>query len=132
MGDLTKNISRSELLCKCGKCNVRILDDEPIIQIVQETCDHFAKNYNVDRVVLYIGRGASCYVHNRSDEVGSNDNSQHPRGCAIDFKIFLPDKTQIKPKEVYDYLNKKYPSSLGLGLYESFTHADTRPKKARG
>jgi hypothetical protein len=131
MGDLTKNISRHELLCKCGNCDVRILDEEPIIQIVQETCDHFAKVHNVDKVSLYIGRGASCYVHNRSEDVGSNDNSQHPRACAIDFKIFLPNKTQIDPKIVYSYLDDKYPDSLGLGLYVTFNHADTRPNKAR-
>lgn len=131
MGNLTKNISRHEITCRCGKCDVRILDDEPIIQIVQETCDHFAKVYGVKRVVLKIGRGASCYVYNRSKAVGSNDNSQHPRCCAIDFSISLPDGKLINPKRVYDYLNYKYPDSMGLGSYRNFTHADTRPNKAR-
>ncbi len=135
MGDLTKNISRHELLCKCGNCDVRILDEEPIIQIVQDACDHFANLHNVDRVYLDIGRGASCYQYNRIPVVqggpGSNDNSQHPRACAIDFKIFIPNKFPVDPQHVYNYLNDKYPDSLGLGSYVTFTHADTRPIKAR-
>lgn len=130
MGDLTKNISAHELLCKCGNCNVTILPQEPIIQILQETCDHCAKEYGVDKVTLIINRGASCYVYNRSDKIGSNDNSQHPRACAIDFKIFI-GKVQVPPNLIYEYLNKKYPDSLGLGVYTTFNHADTRPNKAR-
>lgn len=135
MGDLTKNISRHELLCKCGNCNVTILDDEPVIQIVQDACDHFAKINNVHKVYLYIGRGASCFVWNRTPVKdggpGSNDNSQHPRACAIDFKIFLLNKKQISTKDIRNYLNDKYPNALGLGLYFSFNHVDTRPNKAR-
>ncbi len=42
MGDLTKNISRHELLCKCGKCNVRVQDHEPVIQVIQGVCDFYA------------------------------------------------------------------------------------------
>lgn len=135
MGDLTKNISRHELTCNCGKCNVRILDDEPIIQIVQDVCDHFAKVYDVKRVLLNISRGASCYEYNRlpidQGGVGSTDNSQHPRACAIDFSISLPGGKRINARRVYDYLNYKYPDSMGLGSYRKFTHADTRPNKAR-
>ena len=135
MGDLTKNISRHELLCKCGNCDVRILDEEPIIQIVQDCCDFFANAHNVEKVILYVGRGASCFVWNRTPVKhggpGSNDNSQHPRCCAIDFKIFLPDGKPVDPKLVYKYLDNKHPNSLGLGSYVTFTHADTRPNKAR-
>lgn len=50
MGDLTNNISRHELLCKCGNCKVTILDDAPIIQIAQETCDYFAGRFSVKQV----------------------------------------------------------------------------------
>ena len=128
MGDLTKNISRHELKCKCNNCEVTILDYEPVIEIVQDTCDYFAKENSVDKVTLIITSGARCYVYNR--EVGSTDNSQHPRACAIDFKIFINGR-QIDPKLVYAYLDEKYPDSLGLGKYTTFTHIDTRPKKDR-
>ena len=128
MGDLTNNISRHELECKCGNCEVTILDAEPVIGIVQAVCDKFAQLYGVDKVTLIITSGARCYAYNR--EVGSNDNSQHPRARAIDFKIFIDGK-QIDPALIYGFLNEKHPGSLGLGNYVTFTHVDTRPDKAR-
>lgn len=125
---LTKNIWQHELDCKCGNCDVTILKDEPVINIVQDTCDHFAKEYSVKKVILDILSGARCYEYNRT--VGSNDNSQHPRARAIDFKIFI-NGAQVPPNLVYNYLNKKYPDSLGLGIYTTFVHVDDRPSKAR-
>lgn len=131
MGDLTKNISKHELICKCGNCSVTILPEEPIIQIVQDVCDYYAIEFNVDKVTLIINRGASCYVYNRSDKIGSNDNSQHPRACAIDFKILIGRMIRVPPDLIHEYLEEKYPDSLGLGLYRSFNHVDTRPIAAR-
>ena len=130
MGDLTINISRHELKCKCGKCRVRIQDHEPIIQIVQGVCDHFAKEYGVQKVSLYITSAARCYEYNRSDDVGSNDESQHPRCGAMDIQIFV-NGAQIPPALIYKYLCATYPHKYGIGLYKSFTHADDRPIKAR-
>ncbi|CAM0047366.1 hypothetical protein VPHK406_0067 [Vibrio phage K406] len=47
MGDLTKNISRHEVACRCGNkfgtCNAEAMDFETIA-IVQDACDHFANN----------------------------------------------------------------------------------------
>ncbi len=137
MSKITKNIWHHELVCKCKdpECNVTILDNEPIIQIVQGVCDYFKRKYKVKKVTLLIGRGASCYVYNRlpvsEGGPGSNDSSQHPRACAIDFKILLPSGEQVPTKEIYDYLDKKYPDSLGLGLYDGFNHADGRAVKGR-
>lgn len=130
MGDLTKNISRHELVCQCLDCNVRIQDHEPIIQEWQGACDYFAKKWQVGKVRLEITSPARCYVHNRTDDVGSNDESQHPRCCAIDGKIFARGE-QIPPKMVYDYFDNAYPDFGGVGLYDSFTHRDTRAIKVR-
>jgi len=128
MGDLTKNISRQELACKCG-CGLQSMDWETI-EIVQECCNHFATTNNIDRVRLDIHSAARCYKYNRkpADEggPGSNDRSQHPKCCAIDFHIH-----GIKPQKVYDYLVQKYPNNFGIGNYASFTHIDSRPDKAR-
>ena len=128
MGDITTNISKSELFCHCGKCKVRIQDHEPIIQMVQGACDHFADVYGVDKVTLNITSGARCYEYNR--EVGSNDNSQHPRCNAMDIKIFV-NGAQIPPNLVYEYLDDIYPCGMGVGLYNTFTHIDSRETKAR-
>lgn len=132
MGDLTKNISRHELECPCGECSVRILDDEPVIQIVQECADDFAERLGVEKLIVIVTSAARCFTYNRSKKIGSNDNSQHPRCCAIDFQLFMPKtKDQIEPELINQYLIEKYPNSLGIGLYQSFNHVDTRPNKAR-
>lgn len=131
MGDITQNISQHELDCKCGKCDVTIHSYEPVIQHWQDCCDHFANKYSVSKVVLEITSGARCFEYNRGHDVGSNDNSQHPRCRAIDGKVFLPSGEQIPPAEIYNYFDNRFPRSNGVGLYSSFTHLDTRPKRAR-
>lgn len=117
MGDLTKNISRSELACKCG-CGSDSMDFETV-NIVQESCDHFAKVLGVDKVILRLNSGNRCFKYNRS--IGSNDRSQHPQGRAIDYTI-----DGVEPLELYNYLNGKYPGQYGMGKYGFFTHIDTR------
>jgi uncharacterized protein YcbK (DUF882 family) len=52
--------------------------------------------------------------------------SQHIKGRAAD--IAVKGKT---PKEVYEYLDERYPNKYGIGSYEMFTHIDTRINKAR-
>ena len=132
MAKITANISQHELDCKCSDpdCNVTILANEPIIKIVQGACDYFKERYKAKKVMLLITSGARCYVYNRSKAVGSTDNGQHPRACAIDFKIFI-DSVQVPPDLIYAYLDKENPSSLGLGLYNSCNHADGRAIKGR-
>lgn len=133
MGNLTRNISDYELVCKCGdtECSVTILRYEPIIKVVQTCCDYFAQYNNVDRVILRINRAASCYVYNKSSKIGSNDNSQHPRCNAMDIAIFLPDGQQILPELVYQYLCDMHKGEYGIGNYKTFTHVDTRALHAR-
>lgn len=117
MGDLTKNISRHEIACQCG-CGEDTIDFETVT-VVQETCDHFAEKLGVDKVVLLITSGSRCDAHNKAE--GGAKESQHPKNRAIDFKII-----GVKPADVYDYLDKKYPNKYGIGRYNSFTHVDTR------
>jgi zinc D-Ala-D-Ala carboxypeptidase len=128
MGDITKNISQHELKCQCGQCNVMIQDHEPVIQCVQKCCDYFATKHGVDRVTLKITSAARCYEHNR--EIGSNDNSQHPRCRAMDIQIFIRNY-QVPPAEVAEYFDNQYPDSCGIGTYATFTHFDTRSVRAR-
>ena len=127
MGNVTKNISRHELECKCNKCNVRIQDHELVIEVVQHVCDHFSE-YHGSSIRLEITSAARCREHNLT--VGSNDESQHIRCSAMDIKLFS-DGHQIPPREVYNYIDKTYNFGFGIGDYSSFTHVDTRNKKAR-
>ncbi len=123
MGDLTKNISRHEVACKCNKCSFQTIDFE-VVQIVQEACTHFEKVLGVDKVFLGINSAARCAIHNK--KVGGKPRSQHKFGTAMDIRIH-----GITPAVLYDYFQNKYPDRLGLGLYGSFVHVDTRKGKAR-
>jgi uncharacterized protein YcbK (DUF882 family) len=117
MGDLSKNISRYEVACKCG-CGYDTVDAETA-WAVQAVCDGFAQLRGADRVVLNISSGARCPLYNR--KVGSNDRSQHAKGRAIDFTI-----SGVKPADVYAALVAAFPDRYGIGGYKDFTHFDTR------
>ena len=126
MGDLTKNISRHELRCKCGNCSVTIQDHEPIIGVVQGVCDRIANYYDIDKVELRITSAARCREHNLSE--GSNDESQHIRCNAMDIQIFA-DGYHVPSDLVATYLSDGFAG--GVGVYNTFTHIDTRNKIAR-
>lgn len=125
MGDLTKNISRHEVKCKCGECDYQTLDIETA-QVVQDACTHFEKELHVEKVVLMINSAHRCPKHNSSENVGSSDKSQHIRGNSLDHYI-----KGVPVKVLHDYYIKKYPNKYGIGLYGTFVHIDTRAKKAR-
>lgn len=124
MGDLTKNISRHELACHCG-CGYDSMDMETV-EVVQGACEYFAARLHVNRVTLQINSAARCLAYNRSDAVGSTDESQHPKARAMDIRI-----EGVSPAELYHYFDTKYPGKYGVGLYASFVHIDTRRVKAR-
>ena len=134
MGNVTKNISRHELECKCGKCNVRIQDHELVIEVVQNICDVIAERYGVDKVRLLILSPARCYEYNRipvaDDGPGSNDESQHPRCTAMDIDIFVGDE-RVPPSKVYEIANNMYPFGFGMGVYSWGLHIDCRSIKKR-
>lgn len=117
MGDLSKNISRYEVACKCG-CGFDSIDSETV-QVVQAVCDGFARQLGADRVVLHVGSGARCPLHNKNE--GGRERSQHVKGRAIDFTI-----SGVKPADVYAALAAAFPDRYGIGKYDGFTHIDTR------
>jgi len=117
MGDLAKNISRHELACKC-KCGADTVDFETIM-VAQDTCDYFSWKLGLPRVTLVITSANRCKLYNAA--IGGAENSQHPKGRALDIKI-----VEVSPDEVYDYLVNRYPLQCGFGKYDTFTHIDTR------
>ena len=116
MGDLTRNISRWEVACKCG-CGFDTVDFATAT-IVQETCDRIAHNTDQTSVVLHVNSCCRCEKHNEDE--GGADDSKHLSGRAIDFWI-----EGIDPELVYNHLNSRFPCSYGIGNYEDFTHFDT-------
>lgn len=112
---VSKNFKRKEFACKCG-CGTDNISQE-LVDVVQDV-----RTWAKSPVV--INSGLRCESHNRS--VGGAPKSQHLYGTAADIRTV--SKT---PKEVYDYLNEKYPNKYGIGLYGGFTHIDVRPNRAR-
>jgi uncharacterized protein YcbK (DUF882 family) len=131
MGNLSKNLSRSEFVCSasCG-CGFDTVDSH-LVKVLQDVTDAF------DAYIIITG-GNRCRRHNRKlrEDYDSSDgkrgaktacNSQHIHGRAADFKLFgVSDRKQIDPDIVYNYLLSSYPDSLGLGLYSNRVHVDTR------
>ena len=110
-----KHFKKSEFMCKCG-CGVPIVDVE-LADVLDDVREHF-------NAPTSITSGYRCEKHNT--KVGGAKNSSHMQGIAADIKV-----SGKEPKEVYDYLNKKYPNTYGMGLYKSWVHIDVRNTKAR-
>ena len=142
MGDLTKNISRSEVACKCGnkfgKCQSPDAIDFETITIVQGACDYFADKLGIDKVTLIITSGARCSKYNDTPAseggAGGSNGSKHKQNTAIDHRI-----AEVSIKELYDYYEDRYPNRLGLAYKEpqpelnkkGFVHVDPRKQRAR-
>jgi uncharacterized protein YcbK (DUF882 family) len=116
MGDLTTNISRHEVACKCG-CGFDTADYETTAA-VQEACDYFSQLLE-GKCILIINSGCRCESWNK--HVGGSKNSQHLYSRAIDHYI-----RGISIKELADYYLKKYPDKYGIGIYKNFIHLDTK------
>lgn len=138
MSKLTKNISRHEIACECG-CGYDTIDFT-VVNLVQKYADYLLARYR-SKVVVDIGRGTSCVEHNETVQLKANPNykpytskSTHLIAKAMDVKFYVfirNKKTQIPPREVNEYFDKKYPNSLGLGVYTWGNHIDSRDLKAR-
>lgn len=121
MGDLSKNFSRKDYECKCG-CGFNTVDVE-LNQVMQELRDHY------NRKIIITG-GNRCAAYNHIIP-GAAKDSQHQYGKANDFVV-----DGIPAVEVFEYLNEKYPSRYGIGLYTcpnqiSRVHLDVRGYRAR-
>ena len=109
MGDLSEHFSRSEFACKCG-CGGDTIDAETLL-----LCEE-VREINGGHPITP-NSGFRCIAYNRA--IGSNDDSQHPKGRAADLPVDDPDL-------VYDELCKRHPSKYGFGKYATFVHVDSR------
>jgi uncharacterized protein YcbK (DUF882 family) len=116
MGDLSKHFSRSEFACKCGKCEP-IAVDYKLVQILEMVRTHF------DAAVI-ITSGYRCPKHNK--KVKGARASKHMLGIAADIKV-----SGVEPIDVYSAIDAAYPNDLGLKVYSSWVHVDSRQDKWR-
>jgi len=117
MGDLTKNFSRSELKCKCGKCTNNYIDIR-LVKGLQELRDLIGKPININSATR-------CKAHNKA--VGGVPNLQHVMGRAADIRS---DGMSPVNLAFYAELIAVFKNG-GIGVYASFVHVDVRGHKAR-
>jgi len=121
MGDVTKNISSWEIACKCGCGENRM--SRGTLNIVQMVRDAFDKPVSIH---------SACRCDKHNEAVGGAEHSQHKLGkednrChAIDFHV-----VDESVEDVHEFLDRVFPNSLGLGIYDTFVHIDDRLAHAR-
>jgi len=106
---ISHNFNRSEFACPCGECECDTVDTQLL-----EICE-IVRDFEGGPV--HVNSGHRCAEHNST--VGGGTNSQHLYGRAADLRVKDPKATRGR----LDFL---YPNSLGLGIYDTFIHVDTR------
>jgi hypothetical protein len=108
-----------------------------LVDALEDERAYFVAKYGEGTKIQTTGRNR-CYRHNEKEQkkvnpsyVPYSSNSTHMFAQASDHKVWKPDGTQVDPREQYDYLDKKYPRSHGIGLYRNRCHLDVRVSKAR-
>lgn len=114
---ISKFFTLQEFKCNCGKCETPEIDKE-LLAILDDVREWSGGP-------VFITSGYRCPEYNK--KIGGAARSKHLLGCAADIVC----KRKL-PKQVYDYLNAKYPNYLGLAYKKgSFTHIDTYGDRAR-
>ena len=111
---LSKNFNLSEFACKGSGCCSTVKVDSTLVDYLQKIRDHFGKP-------VTINSGYRCATHNK--RVGGATGSYHTKGQATDIVV-----SGVKPTEVAKYAESI--GILGIGLYDTFVHIDTRTKKS--
>jgi len=112
---ISPNFYREEFECKC-ECGFDTVD-VILLQVLEDIRGYFGEP-------LSINSACRCDSHNES--VGGSKTSQHLLGKAADITM-----KNVTPLRLSQYIDAKYPETLGLGVYDSFVHVDSRIRKAR-
>ncbi len=140
MGDITKNLSRSEFACPCPRHEDAV--DFEVAFVIQECIDHFQALYPDKQVKSHFNSANRCLEYNRTlvDSKGnrlSEDSSQHVLYKGVDFFLYdgntgsYSSAKHIDDNDVADYLEDKYQGKYGIGRYVGRTHFDPRKIEAR-
>ena len=116
MGDLTKNFSRNEFKCKCGKCTNNYIDIR-LVKGLQALRDLVGKP-------IIINSATRCKAHNEA--VGGVSNSQHVQGRAADIRVegMTPEALARRAEQIDVFRDG------GIGTYGTFVHVDVRGHRA--
>lgn len=83
-------------------------------------------------VIMRIDSGYRTAEYNK--RIGGAPGSQHPKGRAVDIKVFTRDmRRQVSAARVHSVIynlwrERKIKQLGGLGYYRTFTHVDVRPR----
>lgn len=110
---LSTNFNSTEFDCHGNGCCNSTQIDEKLVDYLQKIRDFFGKS-------VKINSGYRCKTHN--SRVGGASRSNHMFGQAADIAV-----SGIKPIEVARYAESI--GVLGIGVYSSFVHIDTRTNK---
>ncbi len=112
---ISEHFRRSEFRCRCG-CGLATVDYELLI-VLEEM------RYQLKAPVTIVS-GHRCEKHNTS--VKGAKKSKHLEGRAVDIRV-----KGYTSREVYTYLEFRYPYRYGMGLYSAWVHIDSRLEKTR-
>ena len=119
MGDLTKDFSRKEFRCRCGRrdCDAASIDMK-LAAALQALRDLIG-------VPIIINSALRCVRHNR--RVGGVRNSRHLEGIAAD--VYCPE---LSPAEFAKFaaMIPEFDNG-GIGIYDWGIHVDVRGRRAR-
>ena len=128
MPRFSDNYDRSEFRCNCGKCENDAVDAE-LLSILEELHCYLSSRFN-KKIYVEITSGNRCMVYNLKKNGALK--SQHVLSKAADIRGWLTwHVEQIDPEILADFLDLRYPDWYGIGRYDTFTHIDVRPNKAR-
>lgn len=115
---LTKNFTRDEFECQCGKCTTQMIDTELV--------DKLQRIRDVLGVPLKITSGYRCIPHNAA--VKGSSGSKHRYGMAADWR--MKDRN-INPVAL-GIIATQYFKAVGIYWYDgcAIVHTDTRDAKA--
>lgn len=102
-----------EFRCKDGSDAIFI--DLSLVVLLDQIREHYGRPVSITS-------GYRTPEHNK--KVGGAEHSQHVEGKAADFTV-----KGVDPKTVYAWLDTWHTG--GLGVYEGWTHIDTRAKRRR-
>jgi uncharacterized protein YcbK (DUF882 family) len=107
--------SEKELSCRCG-CGWNNFS-ETLLLIIN------TYRHNLKRPIV-INSACRCYDHNAN--IGSKENSSHPKGLAVDISIKNSSERDEILREIYRYVA---PSIHRIGISKDYIHIDIDPNK---
>tara|TARA_R110002167_G_scaffold839_1_gene3587 strand:+ start:81 stop:461 length:381 start_codon:yes stop_codon:yes gene_type:complete len=120
---LTRNFKLSEFECKSG-CEM----PESVLMEVKKLANQLQIIRDFIQQPIYINSGYRCKEHNA--KIGGVKNSKHILGQAADMRV-----DNVSPADLYEAIENlikfNHIFEGGLGVYQTFTHYDTRLTRSR-